>query len=222
MIENPPPILLIDKPVGMSSFDVIRVLKKQVGKRKMGHAGTLDPCASGLMIIGVDAGTKLLTELIGLPKEYDAEILIGEKTTTGDREGNVIESHDVPALDEHAVQKVLTEMHGIIRLPVSAYSAMKRGGVPFYKRARAAEQRGERLAVVPIRDMEVGEAKLTGLSCFNNRCIASVHFSVGSGTYIRSLAEEFGRRLGYPATLQNLRRTKVGEYSVDDASVLDN
>lgn len=215
-------IVLIDKPVGISSFDVIRRLRREYKDRnltvpKMGHAGTLDPLASGLMLVGIGAGTKKLAEYLKLPKEYVTEILIGEKRTTGDMEGRIVESKDVVTLSEADTKTALTSMIGELTLPVSAYSAIKKDGIPMYKRARIAEQVGETVADVAHRSMGVLAAEHLGQSCAHGRCVIQIRFSVTSGTYIRSLGEELGRRLGYPATVQSLRRTKVGEFSVDNA-----
>lgn len=213
-------ILLIDKPKGITSFDVIRRLRRELGIKKMGHGGTLDPLATGLMIIGIEKGTKKLAEYIKLPKEYIAEIRIGEKRSTGDLEGEILEEEDVTELDEDEVRWVLEHMLGTLALPVSAYSAIKKDGVPLYKQARKAEKTGE-VVEVPIRTMQVFEAELQKVEYVENRCLLTVRFFVGSGTYIRSLGEELGKRLGYPATLQNLRRTKVGEFKIEDARKLD-
>ena len=222
----PENILLIDKPTGVTSFDVIRKLRSEYKEKvRMGHAGTLDPLASGLMVIGVGKGTKKLKEYIGLDKEYFAEILVGEKRSTGDMEGKVIEEKAVEEIfSEEKISSTLASMVSTLRLPVSAYSAVKKGGVPMYKRARQAEKIGEVVKNVPIRDMIVHEAKLVSIEpCIINdtqKLAVEVRFKVGSGTYIRSLAEEFGKRLSYPATLKNLRRTKVGEFDIKDALTL--
>ena len=220
-------ILLIDKPKGITSFDVIRRLRRVYsdshdGEKapKMGHAGTLDPLATGLMVIGVGKGTKKLTELTKLDKEYVAEVRLGEQRTTGDLEGEVIEEKGVEETVEilrSKISTVLADMLGELTLPVSAYSAIKVDGVPMYKRARKAEQKGETLEEVPVRVMKVYEAGLLEVEVDGGRAVATIRFFVGSGTYIRSLAEELGRRLGYPACLQNLRRTKVGEFDIKDA-----
>lgn len=221
MHELTPEILLVDKPVGITSFDVIRILRRELGIKKMGHAGTLDPLASGLMIVGVGPGTKKLTEYIKLPKEYVAEVLIGERRSTGDMEGDVLEEKEVAVLDAAEVATVLAAMVGTCTLPVSAYSAIKKGGVPMYKRARKAEKRGEVITDVPMREMEVTETELLNLTCTDGRCVAQVRFAVGSGTYIRSLGEELGKQLGYPATLKSLRRTQVGKFWVEDARSIE-
>jgi tRNA pseudouridine55 synthase len=210
-------ILLIDKPKGITSFDVIRRLRKELGIRKMGHAGTLDPLATGLMIIGIESGTKKLHEYLKLNKEYVAEIRIGERRSTGDLEGVVLEEKEVIALDEVLVRATLQKMIGALTLPVSAYSAIKKDGVPMYKRARKAEKNGEVIDDIPMRTMDVYETELQKIECLEKYCVVTVRFFVGSGTYIRSLGEELGRRLGYPATLQNLRRTKVGDFDINNA-----
>lgn len=219
-------ILLVDKPKGITSFDVIRRLRKELGSKKMGHAGTLDPLASGLMIIGIGPGTKKLTEYTKLPKTYEAEIIIGERRDTGDLEGEIVEERDVGEISHEDVQQALKSMIGVLELPVSAYSAIKQGGKPLYERVRSGED-----VALPVRRMDVYTAALTGMERRGDRLHVFVTFDVSSGTYIRSLAEELGRRLparlrttgsrgqaqagrGYPATLGNLRRTKIGKFEV--------
>ena len=221
-----PELLLIDKPSGMTSFDVIRELRRRTGVRKFGHAGTLDPAATGLMLIGADHGTKRLADLVKLDKEYVADIRLGEQRSTGDLEGEVSATKAVTqpvSIDE--LVATVASMVGTHTLPVSAYSAIKRAGVPMYKRARAAAKRGEQVTDVPVRDMTVHDAELLTSEPLvvdgTPMQLVRVRFAVASGVYIRSLAEEFGKRLGYPATLQALRRTKVGGYRVEDAQTLD-
>ena len=235
-MESLPELLLIDKPKGITSFDVIRRLQRRLGDQmraldngasdsnkkrpriKMGHAGTLDPLATGLMIIGVGPGTKRLTNLVKLDKEYVAEVLIGERRSTGDMEGEVLEEKVVDEAVEILQSKISTALQsltGELTLPVSAYSAIKVDGVPMYKRARQAEKTGDIVTEVPVRVMKVYETELFKVQVAGERAVATVRFSVGSGTYIRSLAEELGKQIGYPATLQNLRRTKVGDFNIE-------
>lgn len=210
-------ILLIDKPVGITSFDVIRRLRKKLNIKKMGHAGTLDPLASGLMIIGVNEGTKRLNEYLKLDKEYVTDVLLGKRTKTGDLEGEVVAEKEVGVVTEEEVIDSLSSMVGTLTLPVSAYSAIKQSGVPLYKKARALEKSGQAIDFeLPMREMKVYEAELLDMS---DKMIR-IRFKVGSGTYIRSLGEELGRLLGYPATLASLRRTKVGEFRVEEAEIL--
>lgn len=220
-MELPYNFILIDKPKGITSFDVIRQLRKQTGVKKWGHAGTLDPLATGLMLLAYDGGTKCLSEYIKLDKEYIAHVRIGERRSTGDMEGEVLEEVTVKGVDTQQLTTVLTTMVGTLSLPVSTYSAIKKDGVPMYKRARKAAQKGEIVEDVPMREMSVYEADLLDVSCKEGRCVVTIRFTVGSGTYIRSLAEELGRRLGYPATLQDLRRTKVGKFSIEAAQQIE-
>lgn len=226
-----PELLLINKPHGITSFDVIRRLRRIYSEThngekapKLGHAGTLDPLATGLMLLGVGAGTKKLAELIKLDKEYIAEIRFGESRTTGDMEGEILDEYTVTDSVEQVrtqVKSALAKFVGTHALPVSAYSAIKVDGVPMYKRARRAEITNETIINIPMRLMTVYEVQLLDVVVADGRAVATVRFKVANGTYIRSLAEELGRSLGYPACLQNLHRTKVGEYDISDAHKLN-
>lgn len=215
-------ILLVDKPKGITSFDVIRILRKKLDIRKMGHAGTLDPMASGLMIIGVNEGTKKMGEFLKLPKVYIADVMLGEKTDTGDLEGRVIEEKEVASISEEKVREVVACFIGKHSLPVPMYSAIKIGGLPLYKLARKKE-RGNKLTeeekniAPPVKEMEVLYAHLLEIHCQGSTLIMKIEMEVSSGTYVRSLGEEIGRRLGYPATLAGLRRIKIGEFLIKDA-----
>lgn len=225
-MQQLPEIIFIDKPLHITSFDVIRVLRKKTGIKKFGHAGTLDPLASGLMILGVQAGTKKLTDYIKLDKEYLCEVRVGESRTTGDLEGTIIEEREVEEVfnDEH-VLKAVTQLVGTLTLPVSAYSAIKIDGKPMYERAREAEVKGEVVEEVPMREMMVYEAEVLehGTQTIDDkkRYVIKLRFKVASGVYIRSLAVELGRVLGYPATVQLLRRTKIADFKVEDAQKLE-
>jgi tRNA pseudouridine55 synthase len=202
-------LLLVDKPKGITSFDVIRILRRELGVRKMGHAGTLDPLATGLLIIGINAGTKKLAGLVGLPKVYEAEIVLGKATDTGDADGTTVKEMPVPALSEDEVKKAVMGMAGELTLPVSLFSAIKRDGVPLYKLAYQGKT-----AELPMRAMTVRSADFIS---YDAAGIVRVRFDVSSGTYVRSLAEELGARLGTCAHIVNLRRLSIGEYSVENA-----
>lgn len=205
-------LLLIDKPVGITSFDVIRRLRRELGIKKMGHAGTLDPLASGLLIIATDEDTKKLEQFIKLPKTYEVAIRIGEKRTTGDLEGDVIEKAVVSDISIEKIEEVLSGFVKVHTLQAPLYSAIKVEGKPLYWYARNNMD-----VEVPMREMEV--TGVTFLNMEKGEEFVTVHLelAVTSGTYIRTLAEEFGRLLGYPATTAVLRRTTIGEYSVKDA-----
>jgi tRNA pseudouridine55 synthase len=221
-------IVLIDKPKGISSFDVIRVLqrrcreqgvlRKKEGKiklqpPKMGHSGTLDPRASGLMIIATGKDTKQLATLLGLPKIYTAHIILGKHTASGDLEAPVTEEQSAQHVTTEEVEKVLQNMHGDIELSVPLYSAIKKDGKSLYAYARKGIE-----VEVPKKIMHIISAHLTTVDRSDEKHpVLEVEFHVKSGTYIRSLAEELGKRLGNIAVLKDLRRTSIGEYRVDTA-----
>ena len=218
-------LLLIDKPIGPTSFAVLKDLRRLYAEQtglpapKMGHAGTLDPLASGLLLVGVGPGTKQLKNYVGLNKEYLADVMLGEDRTTDDLEGDIVRQKEVGSVTTAEATAVLSALVGTQRLPVPAYSAVKRGGVPLYKKARLAAKSGATIKTPP-RDMDIYQSELLAPpQRKGQRVILKVRFLVSSGTYIRSLAVEVGRRLGYPATLAGLRRLKVGEFSVTDATV---
>lgn len=204
----------------MSSFDVIRQLRKKLGVKKMGHAGTLDPLAEGLLIIGVGRATKELTALVGLDKVYDVTIELGERRDSGDKEGEVLEERrvSIEEVPRKEVLDVLDELTGEVQLPVPVYSAVKKGGKPLYKRAR----RGERVEP-PVRTMTLYSLMLMGVEedKERGRVLLRVEMHVASGVYVRSVAEEVGRRLQLPATVSRLIRTKVGDIELGDALSLD-
>ncbi|TSD03088.1 MAG: tRNA pseudouridine 55 synthase [Parcubacteria group bacterium Athens0714_16] len=206
-------IILIDKPTEITSFDVIRILRRKLGIKKMGHAGTLDPLASGLMIIGINEGTKKLNEYLKLSKIYIADILLGISTTTGDREGKIIEKKKVENITKEQIEKVLKEMKGKLELKVPIYSAIKIKGKPLYEYARNGKD-----VDVPTKTMEILDTKLIDISDNKNGSFnIKIEINVSSGTYIRSIAEEFGRRLGFPASLSDLRRIKIGDFDIKEA-----
>ncbi len=209
-------IVLIDKPKGITSFDVIRQLRKKYGVKKMGHSGTLDPLATGLMIIGIGEGTKKLTKFIKLPKVYESIVLLGKETTTGDMEGETLKEVKIQSLDIKKVKKTLNEMVGKIILAVPLYSAVKISGKPLYKLARAGKK-----VKPPKKEMEIFWIKLLDHFKQNHYYLLKLELKVKSGTYIRSIAKEIGRRLGLPATVKELRRLKIGNFNLKDAHPLN-
>lgn len=217
-------IILVNKPEGVTSFGLLGLLKKKLSskgstpdstiqKSKIGHAGTLDPMASGLMIVGLNSGTKKLGAYVGLDKTYEAEILLGVQTDSGDITGEVVAETQSVSATYADISAALSAMVGTLRLPVSKYSAMKQGGEPLYKKVRKGKK-----FVIPFRDMEV--RSVSDIAYNTKEKVVSVTFEVGSGTYVRSLAEDLGRRLNVPATLKKLRRTKVGEFNIQDEKVV--
>lgn len=213
-------ILFINKPKGITSFDVIRILRKKTGIRKMGHAGTLDPAATGLLIIGVEKGTKKLEGLMGFDKTYEMDIMLGVKTDSGDMDGKIIEEKNPPAggwkIDIKKLEEILKNLVGERELEVSVYSAIKLKGKPLYKYARAGEK-----VESPKRKMKIISLKFLPEGSNLSKNIYRVEMRCGKGTYARSVGEEIGRQLGYPATLSDLRRTSIGDYKVEDAKKLE-
>lgn len=216
MSKNLENIILVDKPKGITSFDVIRRLRKETGIRKMGHAGTLDPLATGLMIIGVNEGTKRMEEFLKLDKTYIAEILLGTRTDTGDLEGEVIEVREVYDVESDYVEETINNFNGVFDLPVPKYSAIKRGGRALYEYAREGIE-----VEVPIKPMKIYKSKFLGIEEMTEGFVVKVQFDVASGVYIRSLVEYLGELLDVPATLANLRRTKIGDFNIKSARKLE-
>ncbi len=203
-------VLLVHKPVGMSSFDVIRRLRPILGIRKLGHAGTLDPLAHGLMIIGIQSGTKKMDDYLKLPKVYTASIILGKSTTTGDQEGEVLEEKAVIKADIKAndLEAVVLGMQGEHSLTVPIYSAIKVEGRPLYWYARNNQEP----PYIPKKPMNIESIQLLDHYKSGDTYIVSIRFEVSSGSYIRTLAEEFGKRMGYPASLKSLYRVSIGQY----------
>lgn len=209
-------ILLIDKPDQMSSFGVVarvrRVLSERAGKKvKVGHTGTLDPFATGLLILLVGKGTKRSNEFLKLDKWYEATIRLGAKSTTGDPEGE-ISVFDVSEPDFEVVKKVVQSFQGKIQQRVPNFSAVKINGQRAYKLAREGKE-----VEMPVREVEIFQIEILDYKWpeLKIRC------HVSSGTYIRTLGEDIGEKLGVSGYLTALRRTEVGKYKVSDAVKLD-
>lgn len=214
--RNIPDLLFVDKPKGITSFDVIRALRKKLGVRKMGHAGTLDPLATGLMIIGIGSGTKKLGEYLKLSKTYEAEILLGVGTDTGDVSGRITGRKDTARIEEGAIRDAVKRVEGIHSFRVPMYSAVKVKGKPLYAYARKGEK-----DMAPEREMRVNRAEVTSIAREDGNTAVFVTFDVESGTYIRTLAEAIGKELGVPAALRNLRRTRIGAFTLKDSISFD-
>ncbi len=195
----------------MSSFDVIRRLRRQTGVTKIGHAGTLDPAATGLMLVLLGSATKQARHLVGLDKTYQAEVWLGATSSTGDHDGEITPvNSQVPARAE--VEQALAGLVGDMRQATPVYSAVKIHGVRAYKLARAGHK-----PIMPPRDITVYGINLLGYSY----PLVNIETAVSSGTYIRSLGTELGVRLGTGAYLQSLRRTQVGDFRVAQAHQLE-
>lgn len=211
-------LILLDKPGGLTSHDVVARVRKAAGTRKVGHAGTLDPMATGLLIIGVNSSTRLLTYIVGADKEYLATIRLGASSTTDDAEGELLAPAPQEALDavtESAIAAGIADLTGEIEQVPSAVSAIKVDGKRAYARVRA----GEQVELQP-RAVTVSEFELLGSRRFDGAIDLDVRVVCSSGTYIRSLARDLGSALAVGGHLTALRRTRVGAFGVQDAHEL--
>jgi tRNA pseudouridine55 synthase len=209
-------LLLIDKPAGWTSHDVVAKLRGILKMRAIGHAGTLDPFATGLLVLGLGKGTKRLTALVGVDKEYFATIRLGATSDTFDKEG-VLTPHatrDTPHPTNEEVEKALEKFRGGYDQLAPLHSAKKIGGKKLYDLARAGKATEEMRPMkhVSIKHLSIEQYAWPDLS---------IKVNCGSGTYIRSLADDIGRELGVGGYCVELRRTKVGDFDVKDAVTME-
>ena len=205
-------LVVVDKPGGLTSHDVVARVRRLAGTRKVGHAGTLDPMATGVLVLGVNRATRLLGHLALTDKRYDATVLLGSTTTTDDAEGEVVETRPTAGIGGDDVRKALTTFVGEIDQVPSAVSAIKVEGKRAYARVRAGEEVELPDRRVTIHEIEVRSVHLPTVEI-------SVHCS--SGTYIRAIARDLGAALGVGGHLTSLRRTAVGPFALADAHTLD-
>lgn len=205
-------VLAVDKPAGWTSHDVVGKARRLAGLRQVGHAGTLDPMATGVLVLCLGRATRLLEYLAGQPKTYLAQITLGVATDTYDAEGEVTARQPVPALTHQAIDAALDAFRGEIMQRPPAYSALKRDGVALYKRARAGEQVEVELRPVMVYALD--------LLTFDGQTV-QLRIDCGAGTYVRSIAHDLGQVLGCGAHLSALRRTAVGSFTVDHAFTLE-
>lgn len=216
---GPHGLLLIDKSSGMTSHDVVAKARRALNTRKIGHAGTLDPMAKGLVVLGIGDATRLLTYIVGDDKEYVAEICLGIGTDTEDADGEVnavATSAQVRNISFDALRNAIARFTGTIMQVPSAVSAIKVDGVRSYQRVRDGEQ-----VTLPAREVTIHELELIS-SDYRDRAgtavlMVRIRVRCSSGTYIRALGRDIGEALGVPAHLTALRRLRVGPYSVADA-----
>ena len=205
-------ILVVNKPAGYTSHDIVSKIRKQLNIKKVGHTGTLDPLATGVLPILLGTGTKLSQYLINHDKEYIATITLGEKTETGDVEGKVIEQKAIPKLNEEQIVQVLNSFIGKQQQIPPMYSAIKVNGKKLYEYAR----KGENVIVEP-RNIEIYNMELLNFTekqiCFKIAC--------SKGTYIRSVCEDIAVKLDTVGTMAALKRTQVGEFRIEDAITLE-
>lgn len=205
-------ILLVDKPSGLTSHDVVDRIRRATGIRRVGHTGTLDPAATGLLILCLGAATRLSDHLIGLDKAYEGVMRLGVVTKSYDLDGEIVEQRDVPSCSMEEIQSVCDRFLGEIEQVPPMVSAVKVGGVRLYNKARKGE-----VVERPSRRVLVREFSVLAYDPPDIR----IRVCCSRGTYVRSLCHDAGQQLGCGAVLAALRRTRVGAYSIENALPLD-
>lgn len=200
--------ILIDKPETWTSFDAVNKIRRLLKVKKAGHCGTLDPMATGLLIIATGKATKSIDTLTLQDKTYEAEVTLGVETDTWDADGKIMSEKRVPGIAESEWPGILKEWTGEILQVPPVYSALKQNGVPLYKLAR----KGAEIKPEP-RSVVIFSIAVTGW----NPPVLRLTVRCGKGTYIRSLAHDIGKKISCGAMLSGLRRTAIGDYSVENA-----
>ena len=208
----PDGVLLVDKAEGMTSHDVVALVRRQLGIKKVGHCGTLDPIATGLLLLTIGRGTKVQDLLMSEDKEYVGTLTLGATTSTQDREGEILETKPVPQLGEEQIRAAFDKFRGDFYQTPPMVSAKKHGGVPLYKLARQGKVVEREPRFVHVYRYSIDRIALP-----------DVDFSVlcSKGFYVRTYAHEIGETLGCGAHLKSLRRTKSGRFDVANAVTVD-
>jgi tRNA pseudouridine55 synthase len=209
-------LVVVDKPPGVTSHDVVAQVRRLAHTRKVGHAGTLDPMATGVLVLGVNRATRLLGHLLLTDKVYDATIRLGASTTTDDAQGEVVSTASTSGLTEEAVLTALGAFVGSIDQVPSSVSAIKVGGRRAHERVRAGEDFELESRAIRVDSIEVHEFRQADIGID-----LDVSVRCSSGTYIRSIARDLGARLGTGGHLTALRRTAVGPFTIDGARTLE-
>ncbi|MDK8798616.1 tRNA pseudouridine(55) synthase TruB [Corynebacterium coyleae] len=209
-------IVVVDKPQGLTSHDVVARLRRFFGTRKVGHAGTLDPMATGVLVAGIERGTKLLAHLVAEDKVYETTIRLGASTTTDDAEGEITETHDASEVTDDAIHEQIALLTGDIMQVPSKVSAIKIDGRRAHELVRAGEE-----VTIPPRPVTVHAFDVSEIRHHDGVVDIDARVHCSSGTYIRSLGRDLGAALGVGGHLIALRRTSVGPFSIDDAHTLD-
>jgi tRNA pseudouridine55 synthase len=213
-------LVIIDKPSGMTSHDVVARMRRLAGTRRVGHAGTLDPMATGVLVLGIERATRLLTFLVGHDKQYVATMRLGASTVTDDVEGDVIAEVDASHLTPELVRAAVRNFVGHIEQRPSSVSAIKIDGQRSYARVRDGQD-----VILPTRPVTVSEFVIGDCtiveSTVGSALDVTVTVTVSSGTYVRALARDLGDALGVGGHLTSLRRTRSGPFSLADATALE-
>jgi tRNA pseudouridine55 synthase len=207
--------LIVDKEPAMTSHDVVAMGRKALGTRKVGHAGTLDPMATGVLVLGFGNGTRLLQYITDGDKSYEATIVLGASTITDDHEGEVIESHDASNVDNESIEKILNAMVGTISQRPSSVSAVKVGGERAYDRVRS----GEVFELAP-RTITITSLNILEIRHLDHTTEVDIDVTCSAGTFIRAIARDLGDALRVGGHLRALRRTRVAGFALDVATTI--
>jgi tRNA pseudouridine55 synthase len=209
-------IVVVDKPAGITSHDVVSRCRRIFGTRKVGHAGTLDPMATGVLVIGIERATKILGLLAGAAKSYAATIRLGQATTTDDADGDILETVAAGGLTDAAINDAVAVLRGEIAQTPSAVSAVKVGGKRAYRLAREGQA-----VELAARTVRIDRFDVLAIRRHGDLVDVDVDVDCSSGTYVRALARDVGTALGVGGHLTALRRTHVGGFSLAQARTLD-
>lgn len=204
--------LVVDKAGGMTSHDVVAVGRKALGTRKVGHAGTLDPMATGILVLGFGNGTRLLQYITDGDKSYVATIVLGCSTVTDDKEGEVLTSTDASQVNDADIEKILKAMIGTIAQRPSSVSAVKVGGARAYDRVRAGE-----IFELEARKVTITQLDILAIRHLDSTTEVDIEVTCSAGTFIRAIARDLGEELGVGGHLSALRRTRVAGFTESDA-----
>jgi tRNA pseudouridine55 synthase len=211
-------LVIVDKPRGWTSHDVVGKVRRLAGTRKVGHAGTLDPMATGVLVVGINKATRLLSHIVGTEKTYSATIRLGQRTVTDDAEGEVLEERIAAAVTEQQIRDAAAKLTGDILQVPSSVSAIKVAGERSYARVRAGKE-----VELEARPVTIHSFDIHGVRRERGGRLQDVDVTVrcSSGTYIRALARDLGADLGVGGHLTALRRTQVGPYRIEQAHTLE-
>jgi tRNA pseudouridine55 synthase len=209
-------VVVVDKPAGVTSHDVVGRCRRIFGTRKVGHAGTLDPMATGVLVVGIERATKILGLLTATDKSYSATMRLGQTTSTEDAEGEVLQSVSADDLTDAQIDAAVVALRGEIAQVPSAVSAVKVGG----KRAYTLAREGQAVELAP-RNVRIDRFDVLAIRRQNGPVDVDVEVDCSSGTYIRALARDVGAALGVGGHLTALRRTRVGRFGLEQARTLD-
>jgi tRNA pseudouridine55 synthase len=207
--------VVVDKESGMTSHDVVAIARRVLGTRKVGHAGTLDPMATGILVLGFNNGTRLLQYITDGDKTYQATVVLGAATVTDDVEGEILSTADTSAVTDEQIHQELSVMRGTIMQRPSSVSAVKIDGERAYNRVRSGEQ-----VVLPSREVTISQLNVLGIRHLENGIEVDIEVTCSAGTFIRAIARDCGEALGVGGHLNSLRRSRVAGFGLHRAVTL--